>query len=419
MIFVVWRLKQLLLWLGVICVIVGGTMLLWRYASPTMSPSLLSTTNQPRDETEENTIPDYTAYLDTYLHTTAQAVLTGETTGLEAFFDATVNSGRWALEHHLRRVNYVATWAARRGLALTDYNLEYRVVGTSPRSRGLRLQVNESTGYSYVYLDDPARVSNTFGIGARHVIDLAYNAGQWFVRVHWFLDALDGETTVPTLIEQLITSPLQSVLAPAPFLFQPTTAAIPPELPVAATSGRYERAAAVKYADTYCGLALGCGNDRRYNPQYRNYAGLGGDCTNFASQVLGDPDAGGLAMTRSWRYQGKGKGSAGSATAAWVSTDSFAHFLASSGKATRIARGEYQQVTKASTEQPRGAIGVLQPGDVIGYAEKGDVVHFSVVTALDSRGVPLVNSHTADRYHVPWDLGWERHTSYWLYHIRD
>lgn len=424
MIVVVWRLKRLMLWLGVVCVIVGGAALLWRHAVAGLDEAILSASGQTQPEVDEDAPPDFTAFLADYMHTIARAVLTGETEQLAAYFDTATNSGRWALEHHVKRVNYVAAWANQRSLVLTHYALLYRVVGTSPRSTGVRLQVNESTGYDYVYLDDQPRAVNTFGIGARHVIDLTQKDGRWLVRVHWFLDPLDGEMSIQTpaamAAQQLSSLNVRNAMAPALRLLQTTTATAHPEQPVAAsTSGRYNRAAAVRYADTYCGLALGCGNNGRYNPQYRSYAGLGGDCTNFVSQVLGDPEAGGLAMSGSWRYQGKGKGSAGSAGAAWVSTDSFAHYLANSGKATRIARGGYDEVTKATAQYPRGAIGALQPGDVIGYAEGGDVVHFSVVTALDSRGVPLVNSHTADRYHVPWDLGWELHTSYWLYRMRD
>ncbi|MDT2264397.1 hypothetical protein P7H17_02880 [Paenibacillus larvae] len=37
----------------------------------------------------------------------------------------------------------------------------------------------------------------------------------------------------------------------------------------------------------------------------------------------------------------------------------------------------------------------------------------------DAKGYPLVNSHTADRYRVPFDLGWDKSTKYLLIHIND
>ena len=49
---------------------------------------------------------------------------------------------------------------------------------------------------------------------------------------------------------------------------------------------------------------------------------------------------------------------------------------------------------------------------------QGDVDHFSVVVGYDNQGYPLVNSHTADRYRVPFDLGWDKHTKYLLIHIQ-
>jgi hypothetical protein len=63
-----------------------------------------------------------------------------------------------------------------------------------------------------------------------------------------------------------------------------------------------------------------------------------------------------------------------------------------------MARGTYSQVYQTAYK--------LIPGDVIAFVEKGKVVHMVLVTGADSKGYPLVNTHTTDRYHVPWDLGW-------------
>lgn len=59
----------------------------------------------------------------------------------------------------------------------------------------------------------------------------------------------------------------------------------------------------------------------------------------------------------------------------------------------------------------------IRPGDLIGYFEGGRVVHFAVVVGYDPDGYPLVISHSADRYRVPWDLGWDRSTRFLLYHV--
>ncbi|WP_019119406.1 amidase domain-containing protein [Brevibacillus massiliensis] len=178
---------------------------------------------------------------------------------------------------------------------------------------------------------------------------------------------------------------------------------------------RYHRDRAVAYAQKYAGAAWGAGNNNRYNKSYRDYTYLGGDCTNFASQVIGDPkEGGGLPMTMGWRYWYNSGG-----TRSWVQTDAFKNFLLNRGYGRLIARGYFADVVKPTDRYPKGAISVLQPGDLIAYEFNGDVDHFSVVVGYDRYGYPLVNSHTGDRNLVPWDLGWGMSTKFLLIHIND
>ncbi|MCK9911927.1 amidase domain-containing protein, partial [Microbacteriaceae bacterium K1510] len=86
----------------------------------------------------------------------------------------------------------------------------------------------------------------------------------------------------------------------------------------------------------------------------------------------------------------------------------FKHFLVRSGYGKVLMRGTFEQVTKPTKQHPKGAIAELQPGDLIAYEWHGGIDHFSVVSARDDNGYLLVNSHTADRYHVPWDMGWDK-----------
>lgn len=139
------------------------------------------------------------------------------------------------------------------------------------------------------------------------------------------------------------------------------------------------------------------------NSAYKDFTYEGGDCANFASQVLTDKKAGGIPTDWNWCYsQGKG-------TRAWVQAEALVHHLIYSGLAALVKRGSFQEVFEA--------INLLEPGDIIGYEEKGEIVHVSIVVGRDAGGYMVVNSHTADRYHVPWDMGWDRRNLYWLLHI--
>jgi len=57
----------------------------------------------------------------------------------------------------------------------------------------------------------------------------------------------------------------------------------------------------VEYADRYCGAAADEQYGYSYNKKYKNYNPLGGDCANFASQIL--YEGGKFKQTGAWRYE--------------------------------------------------------------------------------------------------------------------
>ena len=44
-------------------------------------------------------------------------------------------------------------------------------------------------------------------------------------------------------------------------------------------------------------------------------------------------------------------------------------------------------------------------------------VNSGIVVGFDGRGYPLVDAHSSDRYHVPFDINWDSHTVYYLWHV--
>jgi len=159
---------------------------------------------------------------------------------------------------------------------------------------------------------------------------------------------------------------------------------------------------AVEYAHRYCGAASEEKYGFQYNKKYRNYNSQGGDCANFASQIL--YEGGKFKKTYSWNYDKKG------ATRAWLNAQGFKDYMISSGRASLIAYGSYEKVYKASYK--------LLPGDFVAYEKKGKVTHISVVTGADSKGYALVTCHNTDRNDVPWDLGWSNsNIRFWLVRV--
>ncbi len=160
----------------------------------------------------------------------------------------------------------------------------------------------------------------------------------------------------------------------------------------------YDRQGAVQYAELWW---------NSYNPRYRHFDV---DCTNFVSQAI---HAGGIPMhftgqrNQGWWYRDGRENWSYS----WAVAHSLRNYLARGGphlKATEVNRADQ-----------------LQLGDIICYDWEGDGRwdHNTIVTAIDPRGMPLVNAHTVNSRRRYWDYrdshAWGEQTRYAFYHVLD
>jgi len=327
--------------------------------------------------------PDFPARRREIYERRAQRFLTGwEGPPLEEDFLLERKTARWALQHEEGKYRYVKAWAEARGVRFVHAQTKIWVKELKRTEDRARFYVAQALELGYQYPGEEA--VNRFGVGSRHIVELHRGAdGRWLIGLEWYSDPLGDETEVPAEL-------------PRPRASGPQGA---PHKPVAALARAYDRRSAVEYADTFCGLAAGCGNEHKYNPKFRNYMGEGGDCANFVSQAL--------------RYGGK------LPMPLFTRADGLIGHLRYSGRGDLVARGDFATVWRIAAGKPEGFRSFLRPGDVVGYEEKGKMTHVALITGFDSRGYPVANSHTADRYHVPFDLGWDRKTIYWFVALRD
>lgn len=163
----------------------------------------------------------------------------------------------------------------------------------------------------------------------------------------------------------------------------------------------YRRDKAVAYAEQWW-------NDP--NPRFLSFES---DCTNYVSQCL-------FAGNAPMNYTGKRelgwwyKGMVNNREAwsySWAVANSLERLLANSVSSLRA-----EQVYDPSQ---------LQLGDVILYDwdGNGNFQHSTIVTAFDTKGMPLVNAHTNNCRHRYWDYqdsyAWTEATTYRFYHIAD
>jgi hypothetical protein len=290
---------------------------------------------------------------------------------LETLYDKKLRNGLWAYEHELKKMKYLHKWSDKQGVEFKKINSEVIVRSAKKKGDGFTLGLLVSTEYQYVY-DNDAKTVNSFRIGTYHTLDLIPQEEHFIITKEWYADPFADSLHLDEIKSQEIKEHILSI--------QPT----------ALSALNERRISAVQYVDQYCGAASLPEYGFQYNGKYRNYNPQGGDCANFASQMLFEGAS--FPKNHTWNYT-KGEGSK-----AWLNAHAFNNYMTHSGRASVIAQGSYDKVFKSSYK--------LLPGDYMAYEKNGKVVHISVVTGIDSKGYVLVNSHNSDRYRVPWDLGW-------------
>lgn len=344
-------------------------------------------------------------------------------------------------------------------------------------------------------------VRHEFGSRTVHVIEMVRVDDKWKIRKDWYMDPLgnnageSGEVALtlsgkyavgtwnfPALGDDSVacTSAI-SVLDMTPM--SAAQNAIYDETALGLSKGFFKlyeaqsakplfnRDKAFEYAVKYSGVrALPDGG--RYNSKYKVYTFAGGDCANFASQVL---HAGGIPHGHGWHYTKEG-------STAWVQSESLVWHLLSSGRGYRLFRGKFGDAVSSNQGSDRAAMVApltgafaasssfsnqssdsagmvvpdtdfaheftgesagesagesvvdnaavddgksssecladqLEPGDIIAYEIRGQIYHVAVVVGKDPRGYVTIASHTSDRLYFPWDLGWDQSTVFWFIKI--
>jgi hypothetical protein len=286
-------------------------------------------------------------------------------------------------------------------------------------------------------------ICHRFGSRTVHVIEIICLDGKWKIRKDWCLDPLGDDVGEPARAASMSLNHGISDILETGILDDSHMITGTPWLPVSATvpvSGIleaadtlagldrpiFDRDKALAYAEKHSGVRA-LPNGGKYNSKYKVYTFAGGDCANFASQVL---HAAGIPQGHGWHYTKEG-------STAWVQSESLVWYLLSSGRGCRTFRGQFAEAV--STNQARQAekgkqaaeplpeslkkpsaespVDQLEPGDIIAYETKGEICHVAVVAGKDPRGYVTIASHTSDRLYFPWDLGWSHNTLFWFIKI--
>lgn len=300
------------------------------------------------------------------------SVVSGDSEGLKDFYNLDVKVSQYAYESELKKTQYLMNWSGKQSIVFKDLDSIVKVRKVKEKEPGLfGVICDVITEFNYYYTDSPD-VINTFRLGTNHYLNLKKTEDKYIITKEWYTDPFADSLNLNNIKTEEVKEFILSREAPQ---YTP--------------SEKVQKA--IDYAHTYCGASLDKNFTFKYNSKkYKNHNPDGGDCANFASQIL--YEGGGFKKNGIWNYEGK------EGTKAWLNAQGFKNYMVGSGRASYIAKGSYQEVYKAAYN--------MRPGDFVAYEKKGRIVHISTVTGLDSKGYPLVTCHNTDRLLVPYDLGW-------------
>lgn len=299
------------------------------------------------------------------------AVVSFNCENLKKFYNLDIKASLWAYESENIKIQYLKNWAEKQGVVFNNIQSTVKVTKVKEKEKNLfEVVCLLSTEFDYSYLDNN-KEHNKFKLGTSHYLNLRKIDDKYVITKEWYKDPFADSLDLNNINSEEIKEYILSKNKPEISLNEKTNKAI-------------------EYAHRFCGVSDEEEYLFKYNKEYTNFNPEGGDCANFASQIL--YESGLFKKNNLWNYSNK------EGSKAWINAQGFKNYMVNSGRASYITKGSYKQVYKDAYN--------LRPGDFVAYEKGGKIVHISVVTGLDSKGYPLVTCHNTDRLLVPYDLGW-------------
>lgn len=294
---------------------------------------------------------------------------------LKELYDTDKKTGLWAYEHEVEKMKYLKNWSSKQGVTFNDIKTKVKIRKVKEKETDLYgIICNVATDYNYSY-ENEKDVKNIFRIGTEHYLNVKIKDNQYIITKEWYTDPFADSLNLENIKSDDIRSYILAQQKPDIQLTQ-------------------EQQKAIDYAHRYCGVSTEEEYEFKFNREYKNFNPDGGDCANFAPQIM--YESGRFKKNSIWNYNNR------DGTKAWVNAQGFKNYILNSGRGSLICKGSYEETYKESYN--------LRPGDFVAYEKGGRITHVSTVTGMDSKGYPLVTCHNTDRLLVPWDLGWSNKT---------
>lgn len=333
-------------------------------------------------------------YFNELFKTRNQSFLNGNVTELYKFYDISQTYSKNSLMHEFKRIAYLRDWGSERNIDFSTIKSYPEINDITVKGNTYTVTLTEEYKFEYYYKDTPT-INNDFGISLYHTIDLQKIGNSYLViRDHYldcFQNGLDDYSF--NLTEKYI--PLTKV--------KTYNINFTKEILNLPKNKNYDREAAVNYANEYC--CISWVNNNRDNTKYRKYISACGNCTNFISQCLSDFNQGGkLSQDKYWKYS-YNKHDIPIVSEAWVSPKELINYLILNKRALTSVRGNFNNLYNSGYFES-SEFASIQKGDLISYKINNEIEHNTIITGFDSKGYPLINANSINKYKVPFDFGW-------------
>jgi hypothetical protein len=320
---------------------------------------------------EEAELSKFQLLLEHLFDNRNKAILTKNDEVLKKLYDVDHKFGLWAYEQEITKMKYLENWSYKQGVKFNDIKTRVKVRKVKEKEENLYgIICAVSTEYNYSY-ENQLDTKNMFRIGTYHYLNMRIIDNEYIITKEWYTDPFADSLHLDNIKSDDIRSYIMSKEN-------------------VQTSLTNEQVKAIEYAHKYCGAAADEEHGMKFNTQYKDFNPDGGDCANFASQIMYESKR--FKKNKIWNYEGN------AGTKAWVNAQGFKNYLLNSGRGSLICKGSFEEVYKMAYN--------MVPGDIVAYEKGGRITHVSTVTGVDSKGYPLVTCHNTDRLLVPWDLGW-------------
>jgi hypothetical protein len=321
---------------------------------------------------DEDTIKEqYQLLLKNLFDYRNKAILEQNEAIIKELYDTNKKTGLWAYEHEVEKMKYLKNWSSKQGVVFNNIKTNVQIRKVKEKEDDLYgIICNVATDYNYSYENEKDK-QNTFRIGTEHYLNVKIKDNQYIITKEWYTDPFADSLNLENIKSEDIRNYILGQEKPEIQL-------------------TLEQEKAIDYAHKYCGVSVDDEYEFKFNKNYKNFNPDGGDCANFASQIM--YESGRFKKNSIWNYNNR------DGTKAWVNAQGFKNYILNSGRGSLIIKGSYEEIYKEAYN--------LRPGDFVAYEKGGRITHVSTVTGLDTKGYPLVTCHNTDRLLVPWDLGW-------------